>query len=101
MRVRAHHLQCFLFGLLALIGLQIALFDKIFECAGHVDEGVPLRFRNLRQGDTVKLINQQETAVENSADDDFEAASGCILVCDDNHFLIGKLSTIHISCRWN
>jgi len=88
MRVRAHHLRCFLFGLLALIGLQIALFDKIFECAGNVDEGVPLRFRNLRQRDTVQLIDQKEAAVEISVDDDFEAASGCILVCDDNHFLI-------------
>ncbi|KAL3930574.1 MAG: hypothetical protein SGBAC_011704 [Bacillariaceae sp.] len=36
----------------------------------------------------LQIIDEQETAIGNSLDDDFEAASGCILVCDDNHFLI-------------
>lgn len=91
MRVRAHHLRYFFVGLLALVGLQIALFDKIFECAGNADEGIPLPFHNFPQKET-------EVSVDDNADEDFEAASGCILVCDDNHFLIGKLTIMNISC---
>lgn len=98
MRVRAHHLQCFFFGLLALVGLQIALFDKIFECAGDVEGGTPLRFRNIHRRQPMEIIDQD--AAEDSVDEDFEAASGCILVCDDNHFLIGTLIIMH-SCSFS
>ena len=68
MRVRAHHLRYFFFGLLALIGLQIALFDKIFECAGNVEQGIPLQFRNMRNRETNRIIELAKSPVEDSAD---------------------------------
>lgn len=90
MKYHAYLIKVFLFCLMVLVSVQFVLFDKIDACPRYLSEDSPLRLHNLIRSEHYKAPDA--TRHPHNETDDFEAASACILVCDDNHFLIGTLS---------
>lgn len=78
-----------LFGcLLFLVSLQFIVFDKINGCPRYLSDDSPFLLHNLVRPEHRKGTGGSENSPMET--DELADASACILVCDDNHFLIGK-----------
>eukprot|EP00980_Cylindrotheca_fusiformis_P029827 scaffold23911_cov127-Cylindrotheca_fusiformis.AAC.7 len=87
MRYRLDHARIALLGTLLLVGVQFVVFSRISDCPRYLSDDSPLLLRNLIRPDFRGITSSsRKTSVAEDYDD---TGSACILICDDNHFLIG------------
>jgi hypothetical protein len=91
------------FGLFALLGLQFALFHIVTHLKDDYKSGVPRESTDIVTHLKDDYVPRESTVSPRTPSSEFQfykvvdqfngqndTASACILVCDDNHFLIGK-----------